>query len=376
MQGHQVCKRCVMDTTDPYIKFNQDGICSHCEYFDKYQRIDIKTRADLTTIAEKIKRRGTGKDYDCIIGVSGGVDSSFVAYLVKDLGLKPLAIHVDNGWNSELAVKNIESLLSKLGIDLYTYVIDWEEFRDLQISFLKASTPDAEIPSDHAIGAVIFKMAAKHKIKYIISGSNLSTEATRVKAWSYGHSDWRYIKSVNKLMSGKKLRKYPHYGFMDALYYKLMLQQTSVKVLDYIDYNKNEAIEILQTKFGWKYYGGKHYESIYTRFFQGYYLIQKFGFDKRKAHFSSQIWAGHITREDALIELSAELYNPQTLKDDLEFVQKKLKFSDSEFDQIMSLAPKTFDDYPSYETHVFFKYIKKNYKFLQHKFQFLKRIGF
>jgi N-acetyl sugar amidotransferase len=376
MQVKQVCTKCVMDTSDPYISFNQEGVCSHCEYYDKYQRIDAKSKDELANVVEKIKHNGRNKKYDCIIGVSGGVDSSYAAYLVRDLGLRPLAVHVDNGWNSELAVKNIENLLKQLGVDLYTHVLDWEEFRGLQINFLRASTPDAEIPSDHAIGAVIFRMAAKHQIKYIISGSNLSTEATRVKAWSYGHSDWRYIKSVNKLMGGEKLVNFPHYSFMDAVYFKVILQQTSVKLLDYIDYKKDDAIELLQNKFGWKYYGGKHYESIYTRFFQGYYLTKKFGFDKRKAHFSSQIWAGHMTREEALHDLSQEYYDPVILKEDIDFVKKKLKISDREFNHIMTAKPKRFDEYPSYETHILFRYVKKNFKLLQHRFPFLKRIGF
>ena len=376
MREYQICTKCVMDTSDPNITFDEDGICSHCKSFNYADLNDFNNESILLNQINIIKKAGKGKKYDCIIGVSGGVDSSYVAYLVKKYGLRPLAIHLDNGWNSELAVQNIRRMLEILEIDLFTYVMDWEEFRDLQVSFLKSGTPDAEIPTDHAITAIIFKLAAKHNIKYLISGSNIATESIGVKAWSHGHSDWRYIKSVHKKFSNKKLKSYPHYGFLDLVYYKIVKQQKSFKILNFINYNKAEAIKELEINFDWKYYGGKHYESIYTRFYQGYYLPTKFGFDKRRSHLSSQILNGHVSREEALKELLLDAYNPIDYQQDRIYVLKKLKLDENEFNSIMESENKCFHDYPSYETHFFLKYFKRNYKYLQSKISFLKGIGF
>jgi N-acetyl sugar amidotransferase len=376
MREYQICTKCVMDTSDPNITFDENGICSHCKSFNYVDSKDFNNESILLSHINIIKKAGKGKKYDCIIGVSGGVDSSYVAYLVKKYGLRPLAIHLDNGWNSELAVQNIRRMLEILEIDLFTYVLDWEEFRDLQVSFLKSGTPDAEIPTDHAITAIIFKLAAKHNIKYLISGSNIATESIGVKAWSHGHSDWRYIKSVHKKFSNKKLKSYPHYGFLDLVYYKIVKQQKSFKILNFINYNKAEAIKELEINFGWKYYGGKHYESIYTRFYQGYYLPTKFGFDKRRSHLSSQILNGHVSRQEALKELLSDAYNPIDYQQDRIYVLKKLKLDENDFNSIVESKNKCFQDYPSYETHFFLKYLKKNYKFLQSKISFLKGIGF
>jgi N-acetyl sugar amidotransferase len=376
MKDYQICTECVMDTSDPNITFDENGICSHCRSFNFVDFKDFSNESILLSHINIIKKAGRRKKYDCIIGVSGGVDSSYVAYLVKKYGLRPLAIHLDNGWNSELAVQNIRRMLEILQIDLLTYVLDWEGFRDLQVSFLKSGTPDAEIPTDHAITAIIFKLAAKHNIKYLISGSNIATESIGVKAWSHGHSDWRYIKSVHKKFSNKRLKSYPHYGFLDLFYYKIIKQQKSFKILNYINYNKEDAIKELEVNFDWKYYGGKHYESIYTRFYQGYYLPTKFGFDKRRSHLTSQILSGYVSREEALKELLLDVYNPKDYQQDRIYVLKKLKLDENEFKSIMESDNKSFNDYPSYETHFFLKYFKKNYKFLQSKISFLKGIGF
>jgi len=207
--------------------------------------------------------------YDCIIGVSGGVDSSYVAYVVRQLGLRPLAVHLDNGWDSELAVSNIKNFLNKLDIDLYTHVLDWEEFKQLQIAFLEASTPDSEVPTDHAIMAVLYKEAAKRNIQYIILGVNTVTEAIHAPRWSYGHNDWRYIKSVNRLFGKIKLKRFPHFSLFNLIYYSIIKRIKIVRILDFVNYKKQEAMRILQDELYWKPYGGKHYESIYTRFFQG-----------------------------------------------------------------------------------------------------------
>lgn len=347
---YRICTRCVMDTTDPEISFDENGVCNHCHEYDRlikeYVYVGEEGRGKMQEVIEDIKRSGEGKQYDCLIGVSGGVDSSFVAYEVKKAGLRPLAVHLDNGWDSELAVNNIHKMLNKLGIDLYTHVIDWEEFRDLQVAFLKASTPDSEIPSDHAIVSLMFQMADQMGIKYVISGRNYRTETHVAAAWSMGHFDWKYIQSVHRMFGTVPLVTYPHRTpDQEAEYLK---KQVWFDILNYTDFVKRDAIEILEKELGWQYYGGKHYESIYTRFFQGYILPVKFGYDKRKGHFSSLICSGEMTREEALAELKKPTYPPAQQEEDREYVVKKLGLTDAQFEEIMNMPPKTIYDYPSY----------------------------
>lgn len=348
---YRICTRCLMDTTDPDIQFDEQGVCNHCHDYDRLiqQRV-LKGESGLRYLeglVERIRHEGRGKPYDCVMGVSGGVDSTYVAYVAKNkLGLRPLAVHMDNGWDSELAVKNIEETLKCLGIDLYTNVLNWEEFKDLQLAFLKASTPDSEIPSDHAISAVLGEMAEKLKVRYILSGSNVRTETHLPRAWSQGHFDWKYIRSVHRQFGKGKLKTFPHQDLFT--YYRRLLTLRRVDILNYLDYNKLEAMHFLERKLGWKYYGGKHYESIYTRFYQGYILPAKFGYDKRRSHLSSQICSGEITREAALAELQKPTYAPTMQEEDREYVAKKLGVSDAEFSAIMELPRKNFSDYPSY----------------------------
>jgi len=312
----------------------------------------------LDALVERMRVDGEGREYDCIIGVSGGVDSTYVAYLVKQLGLRPLAVHLDNGWNSELAVKNIERVLKTLGIDLYTYVIDWEEFKDLQVAFLKASTPDGEIPTDHAIFSLLWREAAHRGVKYIISGMNFTTESISVPDWAYGHSDWRYIKDVHGKFGKAKLRTYPRFSLLYLLYVNFVRRVRTVSILNYIDYDKNEAMKLLTDKLGWEYYGGKHHESIYTRFFQGYILPKKFGIDKRYGHLSDLINAGQLSREAALQEVKAPPYPEYQQAEDLEYVTKKLGLRGGAFDDIMALPCKTFREYRnSYSVVEFMKSI-------------------
>ena len=347
---YQTCSRCVMDTTDPDIVFDAQGICNHCHTYDEKVKRNVfpgdEGKKRLSRIVSKIKEAGKSKEYDCIIGVSGGVDSTYVAYRVKELGLRPLAVHLDNGWNSELSVKNIENALEKLKIELYTFVIDWKEFRDLQLSFLKASTPDSEIPSDHAIFSLMYIMAEKFGVRYVITGMNLKTESHLPSAWSQGHVDWRYIKNVQEKFSNIKLKTFPHMDFVQYVRYFFKIEW--VNILNYSDYVKDDAMKILQNELGWKYYGGKHYESIYTRFYQGYILPKKFGYDKRKCHFSSLICSGEMSREDALDKLRDETYPLEMQREDRTFVIKKLGICESEFEGIMNLPKKRYWDYPSY----------------------------
>jgi N-acetyl sugar amidotransferase len=347
---YQVCSRCVMDTTDPEITFDENGVCNHCHYYDKamsyFVPIGDNAKEKLNKIVNDIKKTGKNGKYDCVIGVSGGVDSTYTAYMVVKLGLRPLAVHLDNGWDSELAVKNIEHILKKLNIDLFTYVIDWEEFKDLQIAFLKASTPDSEIPSDHAIIAILYRIAKKNHIKYLITGTNYRTETHLPAAWSQGHSDWKYIKSIHKRFGSIPLKTFPRRNIVSVYLDNFLFKR--VNILDYIDYHKNNAMKIIERELDWKYYGGKHYESIYTRFYQGYILPKKFNFDKRKSHLSSLTCSKEITRDDALLELKKETYPVEVQKEDRTYVIKKLGLSEEEFDAIMRQPTKTFWDYPSF----------------------------
>jgi N-acetyl sugar amidotransferase len=347
---YQECVRCIMNSAvDPAITFDERGICHHCSRYDSLSSSRVlhgeEGKAALQSLVDKIRRAGKGREYDCIIGVSGGVDSTYVAYLVKQYGLRPLAVHFDNGWNSELAVKNIEAVLSRLDIDLYTYVVDWNEFRDLQVAFLKASTPDGEIPTDHAIYALLWKEASRRGIKTIISGMNFTTESISVPDWSYGHSDWRYIKDVHRRYGNVPLNTYPRFSLLYLFYVSAVRGVRTLSILNYVDYHKDNVMKILQEELGWKYYGGKHYESIYTRFYQGYILPRKFGVDKRYGHLSDLINAGQLTREQALEEIARPPYPLEDQQHDLEYATKKLKLTSVEFDAIMASNVKSFRDY-------------------------------
>ncbi|WP_299548819.1 N-acetyl sugar amidotransferase [Seonamhaeicola sp.] len=349
-----VCKRCVMDTTAKNISFDATGICNYCTNYFKEQHKVLKNEELLKPIIAKIKEEGKNKKYDCVIGVSGGVDSTYVAYYVKQLGLNPLAIHLDNGWDSELAVANIEKTLKKLDIDLYTHVINWNEFKDLQLSFLKASIPGMEIPSDHAIFAILNKVALKYGVRYIINGSNFRMEYIMDPDWSefIGQMDWLLIKNVHKQFGKVALKTFPRMTRKDVYYTRFVKKHTVINILDYIDFSKEKAMKIIQDKLGWVYYGGKHYESIYTRFTQAYIQPLKFSIDKRKAHYSNVICMGEMTREEALSALKKDAYPNEEMKmDDLEYFKKKMNFSDSEFEKIMNAPVKSYKDYKGYFNH-------------------------
>lgn len=349
----RVCVRCIMDTSDPEIRFDERGVCNHCHAYDELASREVRTgpagQEALLRMVDRIKARGRGKQYDCVMGVSGGVDSTYLAYIANQLGLRPLAIHMDNGWDSELAVSNIEKVLRTLSIDLYTEVLDWEEFRDLQLAFLKASVSDAEIPTDHAIGAAIYRVASQRGIRYVLSGENVATEGILPGSWTYGVGDWKYIHAVHQRFGTVPLRTFPHYSLADLLYYRAVKQIKSFRPLNFLPYVKSEVMRVLQDELGWKYYGGKHYESIYTRFFQGYILPRKFGIDKRKAHLSTLICSGQISRDTALTEMSCESYTRELQRQDYEYVTKKLSLRAEEFDAIMALPIRTHRDFPNSE---------------------------
>ncbi len=343
-----------MDTSDSDIVFDERGVCNHCHRFDMVaakRLIPLEGRAGrLKSLVAEIKNDGAGKDYDCIIGVSGGVDSTYVAYLTRELGLRPLAVHFDNGWNSELAVANIEKTIKTLNIDLFTYVVDWPEFRDLQLSFLKASTPDGEVPTDHAIVALLYQAAAKYHIRHVLLGVNVNSEAIMPIKWGYGYSDFRYISAVQRQFGKMRLKTYPRYSLLQLFQYMFVRRIQLVPILDYVDYQKQSAMEKIQSELGWVYYGGKHYESIYTRFFQSYVLPRKFNIDKRRAHCANLVLSSQLSRDEALSMMDEPIYHEQGLKEDLAYAIKKLGLTNVEFENIMALSPKTFREYTnSYE---------------------------
>lgn len=353
---YRICTQCVMDSSDPEITFDEKGVCNHCHTYDERIAKEVfapdEGKKRLEETISLIKREGKDKPYDCILGLSGGVDSTYVAYLCKRVyGLRPLAVHLDNGWNSEIATRNIENIVNILDIDLYTEVLNWDEFKRLQLSFLKASTPDSEIPTDHAIVSTLYNQAKKNGIRWIMDGSNIATEIMVPATWSHGHSDWKYICSLNKIFDpANKLKTYPHYSYFQYLIeYPRIRKLVRFPILNYLDFNKLAAMEVLKKELNWEPYGGKHYESIYTRFYQGYILPKKFGFDKRRSHLSCLIKNGRITRDDALRELQSPAISEEMFTQDKAFTIKKLGINEEEFALIMATKRKTFWDYPSYE---------------------------
>ena len=343
-----------MDTTDPNIEFDSEGLCSHCRFYDAHWRgiVDAATAGErlpeLTSIVEQIQADGRKSEYDCIVGVSGGVDSSYVLLQAKELGLRPLAVHFDSGWNSELAVNNIENITSKLEFDLKTDVVNWQEMRDLQLAFFKAGVANCDIPTDHAFPAVALRNAAIYGAKYILSGSNIATESVLPTAWGHNAADLRYLKAIHREHGSVKLRTYPTLGLAKkALWYPYLRGVKTVKLLNYIPYVKSEAKSQIADQLGWRDYGGKHHESIFTRFFQGYYLPVRFGYDKRLAHLSSLILAGQLTREAALSELELPTYDTDLQAADLKFVAKKLGLSSAELVALIEAPTDGVERYPS-----------------------------
>jgi len=343
-----------MDTTDPDIQFDDLGNCNHCNSAIELAREtwfpDERGGRYLDKIFEKIRHEEHEKEFDCIIGLSGGVDSSYLAYLAVNKGLRPLVVHVDCGWNSEQAVKNVENVVKQLNIELHTFVVNWEEMKDLQRAFFKASLPDQDIPQDHAIFSALYNFGKENNIKYVLNGLNFATESIMPSGWGYQAMDWRHLKAVHSRFGEKALIDYPHVNFFKRyIYYTYLRRMTIINPLNYINYQKNDAIELLQKELGWQYYGGKHYESRFTKFFQSYYLPVKFNFDKRRAHLSSLIVSGQISRDEALKLMDEKVYAENEISYDLEYVAKKLDWSPEEFKTILNLPPACHSDFPNNE---------------------------
>ncbi|MFM9840726.1 MAG: N-acetyl sugar amidotransferase [Cyclobacteriaceae bacterium] len=369
---YQQCTLTVMDNiADRDITFDKKGICNYYYDYEEAEKSLVTGTAGeekLKQLANSIKAKGIGKKYDCLIGLSGGVDSTYVAYLVKKLGLRPLAVHLDNGWNSELAVKNIENIISKLNIDLYTLVVNWQEFKDIQLSYLKASVVDIEVVSDHAIFATMYKLAKQHNISYIISGTNIVTEHIMPPSWLYRKMDFDNLNDIHNQYGKVKIKTYPYFDFKKYVYYSAVLRLTPISILNYVPYNKQEIKQFITKELDWRDYGGKHYESTFTKFYQAYILPEKFKIDKRKAHLSTLICSGQITKEEALKELELPLYKPEELKQDIEYVLKKFGWTASEFGAIMKAAPRKHEEFKTDSTR------KQSYMRLLQKTQKLRKV--
>lgn len=353
----ETCSNCVMDTTDSKIIFDNKGVCDHCNTY--YKTIEpnwnhgLGHEAELDKIVSKIKKEGKGKDFDCLIGMSGGIDSSYLLYLAKvKLGLRPLVFHVDAGWNTQLAVNNIERLVDKLNLDLYTEVIDWEEIKDLQLSFFKSGVPHIDVPQDHAFFATMYKFASKYNVKTILTGGNYSTECVRNPLeWMYYQSDSIQLLDIHKKFGNHTLNKYP---VTNILWHKFFLPYfRGIKVirpLDYMVYNKIEAMNLLKENFDWQPYPQKHFESRFTKFYESYWLYERFGYDTRKVQFSSLILTGQMTREEALNKLAYKPYNSDEIKHELEYIANKLDIPVFELETYFSMPKRTYKDYKSQES--------------------------
>ena len=351
---YKVCANCVMDTTDSKIVFNEKGVCDHCNTFfsdilPKWHT-DERGHKTLEEIVVKIKKEGEGKDFDCLMGMSGGIDSSYLLYrMVKKYGLRPLVFHVDAGWNSQIAVNNIERLVDGLGLDLYTEVINWEEMKDLQLAFFKSGVSHIDTPQDHAFFATMYKFASKHNIKHILTGGNYSTECIRNPLeWMYYQSDSIQLRDIYKKHGSGKLKDYP---VTNILWHKVFLPYFKkiklIRPLDFFPYYKDEAMKTLVEEFGYQEYPQKHFESRFTRFYESYWLPKKFGFDTRKVQYSSFILTDQMTRKEALEKLKTPAYDSETIHQDFEYIATKLGISVEELQSYMDAPNKTYKDYKS-----------------------------
>ena len=351
---YQICSHCIMDTSDSNITFDARGWCDYCNnYHDNilpHWHTDERGERDIMQQAERVRRDGRGRDHDCILGISGGVDSSYLAYLAKEkLGLRPLIFHVDAGWNSQQAVHNIEKVVEGLKLDLHTEVVNWLEMKDLQLAFFKAQVPHLDTPQDHAFFAALYNFAAKHGFKYILNGGNYSTECVREPLeWHYHASDLRQLRDIHRRFGTRPLKTFPQADiFTYKLYYRYIKGVRVLRPLNYVPYIKEQAMQFLVDRFGWQRYAHKHYESRFTRFYEGFWLPTKFGFDKRRAHFSSLILTKQMTRDEALARIAKPAFDQATIEQDFEYIATKLDISVDELRGLLNGPNKSYRDYRS-----------------------------
>jgi N-acetyl sugar amidotransferase len=350
---YKICTNCIMDTSDPHITFDEKGECDYCQNFKSTILSEWRYGADrideLMLVAEKIKKEGLGKDFDCIIGLSGGLDSSYTAHIAKTvMGLRPLLLHVDAGWNTDQAVTNIEKLVDGLGLDLYTEVINWEEMKDLQLAFLKAQISDQDLPQDTAFFSALYKFANKHKIKYVLTGGNFSTECCREpEEWGgYPGIDNLLIKDIHSKFGTKSLDSFPIVDILKyKILYKYIYKMDVFKPLNYVKFIKKEAEKTLNDLYGWEKFQHKHHESRFTRFYEDYWMPKKFGYEKRRAHFSSLIMTGQMSRDEALTRISNPEMSEDFLNKEFEYVASKLGISKEELSMIFEGENKTYNNY-------------------------------
>lgn len=351
---YQCCTRCVMDTTDSEITFDSQGVCNHCRQFNERAGREWfpneEGRRRWAEMVQQIKASGKGQEYDCILGLSGGVDSSYLALKVHEWGLRPLVMHVDAGWNSELAVANIEAIVKHCGYDLHTHVVDWEDMRDLQLAYLRAAVANQDVAQDHIFFSSLYHFATRNRVRYILSGGNLATEGIFPSAWHGSAMDSVNLKAIHKKYGERKLAKYETISFFDCyLWYPFVKKMRTVRPLNYMPYDKAAALKELEETVGYKPYPRKHGESVFTKLFQNYYLPQKFGMDKRRPHFSSLIVSGQMTRDEVLEKLQEPLYSPAELEIDITYFCKKLRISRQEFDELMRAPIHHYTEFPNWD---------------------------
>jgi len=351
MTHYQQCVRCVMDTLDPDIVFDRAGVCHHCRQFDEQvatrQLPAAQAQVELQNMLTRLRAAGRGRRYDCVLGISGGADSSYLAWWAWQQGLRTLLVHMDNGWDSELAVQNIENIVRKTGFDYYNHVVDWDEFRDLQVAYLRASVVDVEVVTDHAITALVYRTAARFGVRHILGGSNFITESIMPRSWSYDpKSDLANLRAIHHRYGTRRLKSYPTLGLSQIRYFYHIRKIHIEYPLNCLPYRLPDAMRLLETEFDWRYYGGKHWESLFTKFYQAHILPVKFNADKRKSHLSNLVCAGQLSRAEALQRLANPVYPPADVAWEYDYVLKKLGLSLAEFTALMAQPPVPHSAFP------------------------------
>lgn len=349
---YQVCARCVMDTSDPEIEFDADGVCNHCHRFRALAARswfpDERGEAKLQAIIEQMKVAGKKREYDCILGLSGGVDSSYLALKMAERDVRMLVVHVDAGWNSETAVHNIERVVRHCNLDLFTHVVNWEDMRELQVAYLRSGIANQDVPQDHIFFSTLYHHATKHKIRHVLNGANVATEGVSLSSWHGSAMDARNLKAIHKRFGTKKLVDYRTVSFFEYyVEYPYVRRMVIVRPLDLMPFVKADAIAALEREVGYKPYARKHGESLFTRFFQNHYLPARFGYDKRRPHLAGLVLSGQMTREEALAELDMPLYDDGELERDIDFVAKKLRLGRDEFVSLLDAPVHHYEDFPN-----------------------------